>query len=72
VPPREHVGQRQRLLVAVVDPSQHHVLNEHPPALALVECTTGVDHITERKALVDRHQLRPQRFIGGVQRQRQA
>ena len=38
---RQRLRQRQRLLIAVVDPGEHHVLDEHPPALALVELAAG-------------------------------
>ena len=68
----QHPSQRERLLVAVVDAGEHHVLDEHPAALARVERAARLDHVGEREALVDGHQLRAQRVVGRVQRQRQA
>ena len=66
---QQHTGQREGLLVAVVDAGEHHVLDEDPPAAALVEGAAGLDHLAQREALVDRHQLGAQRFVGGMQRE---
>ena len=68
----EQLRQRHRLRVAVVDARQHHVLDEDPPPLARVVGAARLEHLAQRVALVDRHQLRAQRFVGRVQRERQA
>ncbi len=53
-------------------PFEHHVLDEHAAALARVEVAAGLDHLAQRVALVDGHQLAAQRFVGGVQREGEA
>ena len=68
---RSSVGQRARLLGAVVDAVEHQVLDEDPRRRALVPGAARVEHVGERVAVVDRHQLGAQRRVGGVQRERQ-
>ena len=69
---REHVGQLYRLLVAVVHAVQHQVLDVDAPPALLAPAPAGVQHVGQRVAVVDRHQLAAQRLVGRVQRQRQA
>ena len=66
------LGERDGLLVAVVDAGEHHVLDEDEPALGGVEAHAGGEHVGERVAVVDGHELRAQRRVGGVQREREA
>ena len=68
----QRLGQLAGLGVGVVDAGEHHVLHEHHPPLALVVSAAGGQHVAQRVAVVDRHQLRAQRLVGGVQRQGQA
>ena len=49
----EQLGELERLLVAVVDAGEHHVLDEHAAALALVPAPAGGEHVGQRVALVD-------------------
>ncbi len=67
----EDLGQLHRLRVRVVDAGEHHVLDEHLAALAGVMRLARRDHVGERVALVDRHQLGAERLVGGVERQRE-
>jgi len=56
------------LLDAVVDPAEHHVLDEDPAVSPLVVLAAGGEDLGERVALVHRHQLGSQRVVGRVQR----
>ena len=63
----EHRGERRGLLVAVVDAGQHQILDEDLAAAGAVPGAAGLEHLDQRIALVDRHQLRAQGILGGVQ-----
>jgi len=60
------------VLGRVVDAREHHVLDEHLAAPQLDVAQAFRDHVFERIAVVDRHQLAAQRIGGRVQRQREA
>ena len=64
---RERVG----LMGMVVDPVNAGVLERHPPALARGVVAGGVDHVGDRVAPVERHELAAQRVVGCVQRDRE-
>ena len=67
----EQLRELGRLLDAVVDAGEHHVLDEHlPPAQPAVAAALG-DDVLERVAVVDRHQLAAQRVGRRMQRQRE-
>ncbi len=68
----EQPRERDGLLVAVVDAGEHDVLDEDAAALAGVEGAAGVDDVGERVALVDRHELGAERFVGRVEREGEA
>ena len=68
----EQLGELDGLRVAVVDPGQHHVLDEDLTALSLVMGLARAQNLAQRVALVDRHDLRAQGVLGGVQREREA
>ena len=67
----EQLRERDRLAVVVVDAREHHVLDEHLAPAALVVRVAGGEHVGDRMAVVDRHDLRAQRVVGRVQRERQ-
>ena len=68
----EQLHEVGRLLDAVVDPGEHHVLNEHlPPVQPAVAAALG-DDVLERVTVVHRHQLTAQRVGTRVQRQSQS
>ena len=66
------VGELVGLLDAVVDAVEHHVLDEDAAVAAGVVRAAGGEHLVERVAVVDGHQLRAQRVVGGVQREGEA
>ena len=68
---REQRGQGDRLLAAIVDAAEHQVLDVDAPASRGAPPPAGFEHVGERIAVVDRHQLRAQRVVGGMQRERQ-
>ena len=71
-PPRlEQLGQRHRLLAAVVHAVEHQVLHEDVAAPVLVPAQAGVEHVAQRVALVHGHELGAQRVLGRVQRERE-
>src|SRR3954471_4000230 len=65
----EQLRELHRLRVAVVDAGEHHVLDEDLAALARVEALARGQHLAQRVALVDRHDLRAQRVLGRVKRE---
>ena len=60
-----------RLLDAVVDAGEHHVLDEHLAAAQLEVAAALGEHLVERIAVVDRHQLAAERVGRRVQRERE-
>lgn len=68
----EQTGQLDRLLVTVVDASQHHVLDESHTAASFVVAVAGSQQLSDRVAVVDGHDLAAQRVIWCVQRQGEA
>ena len=67
----EQLRELDGLRVAVVDAGEHHVLDEDLAAADRVVAPAGLQHVRERVAVVDRHDPRAQRVLGGVQRERQ-
>ena len=60
-----------RLLGRVVDAGEHDVLDEDLPAAQLDVATALGEDVSERVAVVHRHQLGAQARIGGVERERE-
>ena len=60
------------VLGPVVDAVEHHVLDEDLAAAARPVAVAGGEHLGQRVAVVDRHQLRAQAVVGRVQGERQA
>jgi hypothetical protein len=50
----------------VVDAAEHHVLDEHAPAPELEVALALGEHVSQRVAVVDRHQLAPQCVVRRV------
>ena len=71
-PPVEQPRELGRLLDAVVDAGEHHVLDEHLAAAQLEVAAALGEDLLERIAVVHRHQLAAQRVVRRVQRQREA
>src|SRR5215210_757141 len=62
VDPRvEQPGELDGLAVGVVDPREHHVLDEDAALAARVVALAGLEHLGQGIAVVDRHDPRPQR-----------
>ena len=68
----EERGERRGLLDRVVDAGEHHVLDEHLAAAQRDVAAALGEHVLERIAIVDRHQLAAERSVGRVQREREA
>src|SRR6478672_7265893 len=60
-------GELAGVLGAIVDSVEHHVLDEDLAAAASPVALAGGQHLRQRVAVVDRHQLRAQAVVGGVQ-----
>ena len=68
----EQRGELAGVLGQVVDAVEHHVLDEDLAAAAGAVALAGGEHLGQRVAVVDRHQLRAQAVVGGVQGEGQA
>ena len=65
----EERREQPALRRGVVDAGEHHVLDEHPAVRPLGVATAEREHVRQRVAVVDRHQLAPEPRVGGVQRE---